>query len=93
MADKFLEYKGKPLVRNSNTIYYGDMADEYVVMLHILDKKTVEKTEVPNRVVIQLMLTDPATPPQKIVVKHTEKNGLYEAIDIASIWLNRALAR
>ena len=35
MAEKkeFLTYKGKPLVRQGNTIYYGDMADDYVIMM------------------------------------------------------------
>ena len=43
MAEKkeFLTYKGKPLVRQGNTIYYGDMADDYVIMMQILAKKEV----------------------------------------------------
>ena len=39
MAEKkndFLTYKGKPLVRNGNTIYYGDMNDDFVIMMRIL---------------------------------------------------------
>lgn len=89
---KFFEYKGKPLVRNGNTIYYGDMAEPYVVMLQIKSTKQVDGQEVPDKVLIQLMSTDPKALPQDIVQKHTEKNGIYQAIDIASIWLKRALS-
>lgn len=92
MSDtKFLEYKGKPLVRNENTIYYGDMADPYVVMLQIQSVKNENSAEVPDNVLVQLMATDPTVAPKDIVKKHAEKKGLYEALDIASIWLKRAL--
>lgn len=88
----FFEYKGKPLVRSGDTIYYGDMAEPYVVMLQIKSTKQVNGEEVADKVSVQLMSTDPNTPPMDIVKKHTEKEGIYEAIDIASIWLGRALA-
>ena len=39
MAEQFLTYKGRPLVRGGNTIYYGNMSDEYVCMLQILSTK------------------------------------------------------
>ncbi len=88
---EFFEYKGKPLVRSGSTIYYGDMADPYVVMMQIQSLKKENDVEVPDRVLVQLMATDPKTLPKDIVKKHTEKNGLYQAIDIASIWLKRSL--
>lgn len=37
----FLLYKGRPLVRSGNTLYYGNMADKCVVMFQILSTKTV----------------------------------------------------
>ena len=93
MSEKeFFEYKGKPLVKNGGTIYYGDMADPYVVMMQIQSFKKEGDTELPDKVLVQLMATDPKTPPKDIVKKHTEKNGLYQAIDIASVWLKRALS-
>lgn len=93
MAKEFFEYKGKPLVRNKNTIYYGDMADPFVVMMQIMSTKQAAGMELPDRVAVQLMSTDPKANPQEIVVKRSEKNGLYAAVDIASIWLKRALAQ
>ncbi|MDO4742476.1 MAG: hypothetical protein Q4B04_00365 [bacterium] len=90
---KFLEYKGKPMVRNGNTIYYGNMADEYVVMLQIVSTKTVGELEVADKVVVQLMSTDADVKIKDRVIKKSEKKGLYNAIDVGAIWLERALRK
>lgn len=88
----FFQYKEKPLVRNGNTLYYGDMNDPYVVMLQINSTRKLENIDnAADKITVSLMATDPATPPQEIIVKSTEKVGLYNAMDIASIWLERAL--
>lgn len=90
-AVKFLTYKDKPLVRNGNTIYYGNMSDPYVVMLTIMSKKTYKDTEIPDKVIVQLLSTDPDCKPRERIIKKAEKKSLYTAIDIGSIWLQRAL--
>ncbi len=90
--NKFLTYKGKPLVRNGNTIYYGNMSDKYVIMMQIMSTKTVNDLELADKVIIQLMYTDPDIKTRDRVVKKSEKHGLYNAMDIGSIWLERALA-
>lgn len=36
-AKDYLVYKGRPLIRSGNVLYYGDMKDEYIIMLQILD--------------------------------------------------------
>ena len=89
---KFLTYKGKPLVRNGNTIYYGNMSDKYVIMMQIMSTKTVNDLELADKVIIQLMYIDPDIKTRDRVVKKSEKHGLYNAMDIGSIWLERALA-
>jgi hypothetical protein len=88
----FLMYKGKPLVRCGDTLYYGNMSDKYVVMLRILSKKKMKNMELANRVSVQLMYTDADVRVRDRVVKTSEKEGLYNAMDIGSIWLERALA-
>lgn len=88
---KFLTYKGKPLVRSGNTIYYGNMSDPYVIMLSITSTKQFKDTEVADRVVVQMLSTDPDCRPRERIVKKAEKRGLYNAMDIGSIWLQRAL--
>ena len=94
MADQMngLMYKGHPLMRKDNMIYYGSMADTHIVMLQILETKKVGDEEVASKVSIQLQLTDPAAKSRDRIVKKSEKDGLYTALDLGSIWLERALA-
>ncbi len=87
-----LMYKGRPLMRMDNLIYYGSMADSHIVMLQILETKTVGNTEIASRVSVQLQLTDSAVRSRDRVVKKGEKSGLYTALDFGSVWLERALA-
>lgn len=89
---KFLTYKGKPLVRNGNTIYYGYPNEKYVIMMQILATKPVDNVEVASKVSIQLINTDPDVSIREKIVKSSEKKGLYAALDIAEVWLSRALA-
>ena len=87
-----LVYKGHPLMRKDNLIYYGSMADSHIVMLQILETKTVNDTEIATRVAVQLQLTDPAAKSRDRIVKKGEKAGLYTALDFGCVWLERALA-
>lgn len=87
----FPMYRGKPLVRNGNTLYYGDMSDEYVIMMQILSTQEFDGEEIAQKVLVQLMLTDPEVRPKKRIVKKSEQDGLYNALDISYIWLTRAL--
>lgn len=84
-------YKGKPLVRSGNILYYGNMADNYVVMMQILSTKKVKEMDVADKVQIQLMSTNPDLRMKERIIKKSEKNGLYAALDIGSVWLERAL--
>lgn len=92
MAEKeFSTYKGKPLVRCGDEIYYGSMADRFVIRMQIKSKKMVGDTEIADKVTVQLLCTDPDLSPRKQLVKSSEKQGLYVALDIADVWLERAL--
>lgn len=88
---KTLTYKGYPLRRKGNIIYYGSMSDKYIIMLQITDTKKVDDLDVATRVSVQLQLTDQDLRNRDRVVKKTEKDGLYEAMDVATVWLTRAL--
>ena len=87
-----LTYKGHPLRRKDSLIYYGSMADKYIVMFQILDTKKEKDMDVATRVSVQLQLTDPDLRSRDRVVKKSEKDSLYAAMDVGSIWLERALA-
>lgn len=87
-----LEYKGRPLRRKGNLIYYGSMSDKYIIMMQVLSTKTVGDMEVADQVLLQLQLTDESLSTKEKIVKKSEKNGLYAAMDFGSVWLERALA-
>ena len=90
--EEFLTYKGKPLVRCGNTIYYGNMSDDYVCVLQVLTEKEENGEQVPDKIQIQLLKTDPEIPIMERFVKNGERRGLANAMEIATIWLERALA-
>ena len=73
-----LTYKGRPLMRKDNMIYYGSMADSHIVMLQVS---------------VQLLSNDPNLRSRERIVKKSEKEGLYTALDVGCVWLERALAK
>jgi len=88
LEGKYLMYKGKPLVREKNVIIYGDMREKYYLFMMILSTKTVGETETPDKILIQILSTDG----KQTIIKQGEKSGLYDALDVGSIWLERALS-
>ena len=87
-----LSYKGRPLRRKDNLIYYGTMAEKYIIMMQVLSTMKVDDLEMATKVSVQLQLTDPDLKSRDRVVKKTEKESLYAAMDVASVWLERALS-
>ena len=88
----FLLYKGRPLVRSGDTLYYGKMNEDYVVMLQIKSKTEKHGMTVADKVSVQVIATDPEISMKNRIIKTSEKTGLYNAMDIGAIWLDRALA-
>ena len=86
-----LVYKGHPLRRIDNLIYYGSMNDKYIIMMQVLASKPVQDISVAAKVSVQLQLTDPDLKSRDRILKKSEKDSLYAAMDIGSIWLQRAL--
>ena len=85
----FFTYKGYPLVRNKYTIYFGNMYVVYVILLTIIEKKRVGDIDVASKIKVYQMSTDETLNPMERVVKSSEKSGLYEALDLAKVWLER----
>lgn len=94
MADEktVLMYKGHPLMRKDNLVYYGSMADSHIIMLQILETRKQGDLDVATRVAVQLQLTDPNARSRDRIVKRSEKDGFYTALDVGCVWLERALA-
>lgn len=87
-----LSYKGHPLRRKDNLIYYGTMAEKYIIMLQVLSAKEQNGLSIANKVSVQLQLTDPDLKSRDRVLKKSEKDSLYAAMDVAAVWLDRALS-
>ena len=89
---QFLEYKGKALVRQGDSLCYGNMTDKHILSLTIMAYKTVDGKEVPAKVLIQVISTDLTKSFADRIVKQGDKDSLFDAIDIGMIWLDRANA-
>ena len=88
-----LMYKGRPLVRSGNEIYYGDMAEPVVARMEIRDCADFADLKLPNKVRVFLLSTDESLNPIERMKKNSEKPSLYEAIETASIWLDLELGK
>lgn len=86
-----LTYKNKPLTRCENTIYYGSIYDKYIIKMEIKSVKKKNDMDVADEVTVQLIDMNPDVRGKKKVIKTSEKPGLYLALDIADVWLERAL--
>lgn len=91
--NKFLMYKGHPLVRFGNVIFYGSVTDKYVIMMQVIDESDFtgadgKTSKQSSKVIIQLQLNGDV---KDRIVKETEKPNMAQAMEIASIWLDRAL--
>ncbi len=89
---EFLSYKGRPLVRCGDTLYYGNMEEKAVVQLTVKDKEKDGDITSAKKIQVVLLDTDTSLDPIKRILKKSEKEGLYNAMDIGAIWLERALA-
>lgn len=88
--DDFPTFKGRPLVRSGNTLYYGHPDDPFVALLQVTGSEDFQDMEIGNKVTVQILSTDPNVSTRNRIWRRTEKNGLYNALTIATIWLSRA---
>ena len=86
-----LQYKGLPIARCGNKIYYGDPSEKVILVLTVLETKTELDEEVPSRVLVQIQSTDETLSPAQRILKESEKSGLADALEIGTIWLQREL--
>jgi hypothetical protein len=89
----YILYKGKPLVRENNVFCYGNMSDKYILFLMVLSTKTINNSnitiEIPDKILIQILSTDVTKTLTERMEKQFERSGLYEALDIGIIWLDK----
>ncbi len=88
---KALTYRGKPLYRVGDRIYYGNLEDKYILALDLAEKKQYnDQLEVTSKVKIQLM-DNTGKLGEGQVYRKAERDDLYHAIDIGEWWLKDAL--
>ncbi len=88
-----LTYKGRPLVRCKNDIYYGSLSDSYVVFMQVLTTKDEGGVQVADRIHVTLLSTDTTKSPIDRMVKQGDKHGLWSALEISDIWLKSVLKK
>ncbi|MCQ2558268.1 MAG: hypothetical protein MJ135_04015 [Oscillospiraceae bacterium] len=86
-----LEYKGHPLQRAGNILYYGSFSDPYIVMLQVMSTKKVKDLDVATKVSVQLQRTDNTIKTRDRIVKTGERETMGEAMELADAWLSRYL--
>lgn len=85
----FFCYKNRPLVRHNDIIYYGNMNEGVVVKLRVKSAKKIKGLAVSESISIQLIDTDPAASCDEQILRASEKEGLYQALDVSSAWLDK----
>ena len=81
VSGSYLEYRGWPLVREENTIIYGDMSEKCILILEIM---SYGANNLPDKILIQVV---DSKDPNKIL-RQGAKNGLYEAFSLGVVWLD-----
>ncbi|MEG2842618.1 MAG: hypothetical protein RR900_03960, partial [Ruthenibacterium sp.] len=81
----------RPLVRSKNDIYYGNLADPYVIFMQVLTTKEENGAQIADRIHVTLLSTDTTKSPIERMVKQSDKTGLWPALEFSTIWLERAL--
>jgi hypothetical protein len=87
VSGKYLEYKGKPLVREGDTICYGDMSEKCILILEIISYKDVGGKQLPDKIMIQVI---DSKDPNKII-RQGSYSGLHDAFTMGEVWLDQAL--
>ena len=86
----FVYYRGFPLVRSGNEIYYGSMGDKVVTKLTIRESETFKDGEIPTKVMVQMVPTG-TEPVDLTKIRKGEMGSLYDALDTAYVWLSKEL--
>lgn len=86
--EELLFYRGFPLIRSGNTIFYGSKGDEFAARLTVKEYKKIADADVPNKIMVQLI---PKNLADQNKARKGDFIGFYEALDTAYVWLTEAL--
>ncbi|MBQ8195950.1 MAG: hypothetical protein IJZ47_11395 [Oscillospiraceae bacterium] len=88
--NNFFYYRGFPLVRSGNEMYYGSMGDKFVTKLTIRESEKFQDVDIPTKVMVQLVPTGTEAV-DLTKIRKGEMTNLYEALDTAYVWLAKEL--
>ena len=89
VSGKYLEYKGLPLVREGDTIFYGDMEGKCILILEIMSYKSQGGKNLPENILIQVV--DPKN--QNKIFRQGTKQGLFEAFNLGLVWFEHEMKK
>ena len=87
-----LMYKGRPIVRRDNVIYYGFLDDKFLVQMVVQDTEKIMDTEIASKVSVQLQTNNTKLQGKERMIKKSEREGLFAALDLGAVWLEDALS-
>ncbi len=87
MSESYFTYKARPVVRSGKTIYYGSMAEPYVVMLNVISEAPQGDLKAASAIKCYLMKTDKDLNPMQAITKTAERSSLFDALELAAAWL------
>ncbi|MBQ7821660.1 MAG: hypothetical protein IJ391_05200 [Clostridia bacterium] len=84
--DKYIMFRGKPLVREGGQFLYGSLDETHTLFLGVHNTEKVGEYDLPGDITVMVRANSDGK-----IVKATKKHGLYEALDVGAAWLELAL--
>lgn len=88
---KILTYKGKPVYRKGNKLFYGNLEDPLILMLEITETKKQQNINVATKVKFRIQDNSVEEIGTGTNYRTGERDDLYKAFDIGAWWLQDAL--
>lgn len=81
-----LYYKNRPLVREKDTICYGDFSERCVLIFEIMSYVEKDGVKVPGKVFIQILESESGK-----ILKQADKEGMFDAFTYGIFWYEKLL--
>ncbi len=86
-----LVYRDKPLLRDGNTLYYGDFSENFIVRFTILESEKVNDLDMAKKIIIELLEKNGDDIKSAKLTKKAERTSMWAALDIGIYWLEDIL--
>ncbi|MBR4874837.1 MAG: hypothetical protein IKU87_03315 [Clostridia bacterium] len=86
-----LIYRGKPLIRDGNVLYFGDFEDNFIARFTILETKNVNDLDMATKITIELLEKNGDDISSAKLTKKAERTSMWAALDIGIYWLEDIL--